>query len=170
MKNRSLYDQENHAYYVTFSCYKRRRFLDNIFAERIVVSVLGAQLARQNGKCAGFVIMPDHVHAIIWFLQVNQLSPFMKQWKRLSSFQIKKKLMTYQKSYLSEFNEADPIWQAGYYSYNIYSPKKLTEKLNYIHANPVRLRLVDKPSDWLYSSARYYAAGRTVGIPIELPE
>ena len=74
MKYRSLYDQENHAYYVTFSCYKRWRFLDNIFAERIVVSVLGAQLARQNGKCAGFVIMPDHVHAIIWFLQVNQLS------------------------------------------------------------------------------------------------
>jgi hypothetical protein len=34
------------------------------------------------------------------------------------------------------------------------------EKLNYIHMNPVRQEFVDKPEDYLYSSARDYCGGK----------
>ena len=53
-----------------------------------------------------------------------------------------------------------------YYAFQIYSRQKLEENLNYIHQNPVRAGLVDHAADWRWSSARYYEAGRTVGVPI----
>ena len=37
--------------------------------------------------------------------------------------------------------------------FNVYSEAKATEKLNYMHNNPVRAGLVNEPADWLYGSA-----------------
>jgi hypothetical protein len=34
--------------------------------------------------------------------------------------------------------------------------------IDYIHNNPVRLGLVDHPTDWPWSSARFYAGGKDV--------
>ena len=39
----------------------------------------------------------------------------------------------------------------------IYSNKFIDQKTNYIHDNPVRAGIVEKPEDYLYSSARNYA-------------
>ncbi|MBW2061217.1 MAG: transposase [Deltaproteobacteria bacterium] len=78
MPKRQVYDKEGHAHYITFSCYKRRRLLIDDMAKRIVIGVLNSELDKQNGKCAGFVVMPDHIHAILWFSEPDQLSKFMK--------------------------------------------------------------------------------------------
>src|SRR5262245_51801188 len=85
MAKRRIYDRERHAHFVTYSCYRRRRLLDEDAAKRIVLGTLNAQLRRLAGRCAGFVLMPNHVHAIVWFPEQGQLSEFMKQWKRTSS-------------------------------------------------------------------------------------
>jgi hypothetical protein len=39
----------------------------------------------------------------------------------------------------------------------IYSQKFIEQKLDYIHANPVKAGIVKKPEEYLYSSARNYA-------------
>jgi REP-associated tyrosine transposase len=39
---------------------------------------------------------------------------------------------------------------------NIWSERKRLEKLNYMHANPVKRRLVSQPGDWPWSSWRFY--------------
>ena len=85
MGSRAIYDDELHAHFVTFSCYRRRRLLDDDAAKRVVLGVLNSQLAGRKASCVGFVVMPDHVHAIVWFPIPGQLSVFMQQWKRLSS-------------------------------------------------------------------------------------
>ena len=92
---RKLFDSENHAYFVTFSCYRRRKILDHDRAKQIVIHYLVAQLNNQSGTCTGFVIMPDHVHAIIHFQKAGLLSIFMNQWKRRSSMQLKKFFRTH---------------------------------------------------------------------------
>ena len=43
------------------------------------------------------------------------------------------------------------------------------EKLEYIHANPVRAKLTDKPEQWKHSSARYYILSKSVGLPLDIP-
>ena len=48
------------------------------------------------------------------------------------------------------------FWQDGNYVETIHSYDFYKEKLNYIHMNPVRQEIVEKPEDYLYSSARDY--------------
>jgi len=163
---RKTYDSENHAYFVTFSCYRRRKFLNDDRAKRIAVHFLSAQLKNQNGTCAGFVIMPDHVHAIVHFKEPDILSTFMNQWKRRSSIQIKKLYRTFFTAYNKEIDLSDPVWQAKYYVFNIYSEPKAGEKLTYMHNNPVKSGLVNCPEGWIYSSARWYTLSKPVGVPI----
>jgi len=45
---------------------------------------------------------------------------------------------------------------------NVYSRKKLREKLDYMHANPVVERLVSHPKDWPWSSWSFYARGEGI--------
>ncbi len=48
------------------------------------------------------------------------------------------------------------VWQRKFYDMNIWSEKKRLEKLNYMHQNPVKRRLVEKQGDWPWSSWRFY--------------
>jgi len=48
------------------------------------------------------------------------------------------------------------VWQEGFHPQAITAEDMLRQKLEYIHYNPVRIGLVDRPEDWRYSSARNY--------------
>jgi putative transposase len=130
--------------------------LDHDEAKQIVFDLLRDQLRKQQGRCKGFVIMPDHVHAVVWFPQSYQVSYFMKQWKQRTSFQIKRFLRTVLSRFADSLDPRDPIWQSGYYDFNIYSERKLLEKLLYMHSNPVKAGLASCPGDWKFSSAGFY--------------
>ena len=170
MSKRRIHDDELHAHFITFSCYRRRRLLDHDGGKRILLGVLNSQLDRRDATCAGFVVMPDHVHAIVWFAETGQLSEFMKQWKRLSSFGVKRFLHEQLSSYSESIYLTEPVWQPKYYSFNLYSREKTLEKLQYMHENPVRAGLVRQPTDWPWSSARHYEQGKSVGVPISWVE
>ena len=61
------------------------------------------------------------------------------------------------------------FWQERYYDFNVRTPKKKIEKLRYIHRNPVKRGLVEKPEDWPWSSFRNYATGEEGTVEIESP-
>jgi putative transposase len=128
--------------------------------------VLNAELTAHETRCIGFVVMPDHVHAILWFPQSNELSRFMHAWKRKSSFHTRNWSREHAANYFAKFGEGIRFWQPKYYPFEIYSSTKLEEKLNYMHENPVRAGLVARAVDWPWSSARWYLNGQSVGVPI----
>jgi REP-associated tyrosine transposase len=41
-------------------------------------------------------------------------------------------------------------------SLNLWSSKKINEKLDYMHNNPVVRKLVNQPGDWPWPSWRFY--------------
>ena len=129
--------------------------------------MLAGELAGHEGVCSGFVVMPDHVHAIVWFPVPKRLSRFMKQWKQKSSVKLKKFLRGQLPQYAGTFDTKQPVWQARYYPFNLYTEKKAEEKLDYMHFNPVRAGLVAQPCDWMWSSARFFEQGKPVGVPLE---
>jgi REP element-mobilizing transposase RayT len=51
------------------------------------------------------------------------------------------------------------FWQRRYYDCNVYTRAKLREKLEYMHANPVKEKLVAHPREWPWSSWSSYATG-----------
>jgi putative transposase len=144
------HDTPNHAHFVKFSCYHRRRMLD-----------------KYAGICSEFVVMPDHVHLIVWFGKSGELSRFMKSWKQTSSMKLKKMLRGVAPRFASKIPPADPFWQPKYYLFNWYSQKKAEEKLDYMHNNPVTAGLVEGVVDWKWSSARHFLLGESSVVPLE---
>ena len=57
------------------------------------------------------------------------------------------------------WEEEEHFWQKRYYDFNVWSGRKFAEKLHYMHMNPVRRGLVDRPELWAWSSYRAYAFG-----------
>jgi len=55
----------------------------------------------------------------------------------------------------------------AYYDFNVFSWEKWTEKLRYIHRNPVTRGLVAAPEDWKWSSYRHWLTGTRGRVEIE---
>lgn len=49
------------------------------------------------------------------------------------------------------------VWQVGYHAEHIYSYSFINKKIEYIHNNPVKEKIVSFPEDYYFSSARNYA-------------
>ena len=169
MSKRRIHSEGTYAHFVTFSCFNRRKLLEPDVCKKIVIGVLANQLKSQNGICVGFVVMPNHVHALVWFPDERQISLTMNKWKELSSRNISAVYEAQFHSYASMMTDTSTVWQSRYYDFNIHSNEKLHEKLQYIHNNPVRARLANDMCDWPWSSARWYFRGQSVGIPISWP-
>jgi putative transposase len=167
MAKRRIFDTENHAQFVTFSCSGRRRLLDHPRMRDEFVAITAEKLVEHGGVCCGFVVMPNHVHAIVWFRAAGMLSAFMKGWKQTTSIRLKKVLRGVSSTYAAKIPPTDPFWQPKYYPFNLYNSGKAREKLDYMHWNPVRAGFVASPCDWRWSSAAFYESGTDVGIPLE---
>jgi putative transposase len=154
---------------VTFSCYRRRRLLDDDQAKGVVIHFLAVQLTNQQRSCLGFVVMPDHVLALVWFGGKARLNLFTNQWKRRSSMQLKQLYRDCLPAYSATVDLHGPMWQPKYYVFNVYSERKAKEKLDYMHNNPVKSGLVQHAQDWPYGSVRWYLMRKSVGVPISYP-
>ena len=58
--------------------------------------------------------------------------------------------------------QAPLVWgtrQKRFYDFNVWSGRKVGEKLEYMHQNPVKRGLVESPELWAWSSYRAYALG-----------
>lgn len=163
---RQIVDDQLYAHFIIFGVDRRRKLLDPDHPKRILLGVLNGELDQHSAKCVGFVIMPDHVHAIIWFPQLGQLSGFMHGWKRKSSFHIREWYRREATHYQAISGETDRFWTPKYHSFEIFERAKLEEKLRYMHENPVRQGLVQCAADWKWSSARWYERRQSVGVPI----
>ncbi len=100
--------------------------------------------------------MPEHVHSLVHLNEQGQLSIFMNQWKRRSSIGLKRLYRGVLSAYEDRVDLSGPVWQPKYYVVNAFSEIKAKEKLDYMHNNPVKARLVDNPVAWPHSSARWY--------------
>jgi putative transposase len=167
---RRIVDDRLYAHFLTFSVFRRRRLLDHDQPKRVLLGVLDDELQQHQASGVGFVVMPDHVHAIVWFARTGRLSRFLHGWKRKSSFQIRGWYRRRAARYFEEFAEGDRFWQAKYYWFEVYGKSKLEEKLQYMHENPVRAGLVEWATDWKWSPARCYESRRSVGVPIRWVE
>jgi len=166
---KECFDNQGWAQFVTFSCFKRRRLLNQDRSKQVVLGVLTSEMTKRQVACLGFVVMPNHMHAILQFKNGGQLPLLMKQWKQRSSVGIKRLFANGLRAYADAINPSEPVWQAGYFALAIHHPDKAKEKVIYLHNNPVRAGIAPSPTAWRYSSAPWYENGRSVGVPISWP-
>lgn len=90
----------------------------------------------------GFVIMSDHLHWAFALRESYTINNIVRRYKNFTAKEIRK-----------EINSGTKIWQKGYYDHLLRDLRDFKVKLTYMHNNPVRKGLVDKPKDYLYSTA-----------------
>ena len=106
--------------------------------------------------------MPEHVHLLISEPEHASPSAVLQVLKQKVSRSLRARRRNSSPaqlslSFASGPMEAPAFWQRRFYDFNVWSGKKLKEKLDYIHANPVQRRLVAHPKDWPWSSWAHYA-------------
>ncbi len=116
----------------------------------------------------GYVIMSNHIHMIVQASD-GELSNLLRDFKKFTAKTILDKIQTEPESrrewMLERFAKATEshsrntnyqFWKYGNHPEEIYTEKFMWSKLDYIHLNPVRARIVAKASDYIYSSASNY--------------
>jgi putative transposase len=98
--------------------------------------------------------MPEHVHLLVNEPQKDSLATAIQVLKQTTSKALK-------------HADDTQFWQRRYYDFNVWTHEKRIEKLRYVHRNPVKRGLVEKPEDWLWSSFRHYATGVKGTVEIE---
>ena len=112
---------------------------------------LEAMRLRYDFVVAGYVVMPEPVHLLVSEPKRAFLGKALQALKLSVSVQSKQR----------------PFWQARYYDFNVFTPHKRSEKILYMHNNPVTRGLVAEPGDWAWSSYRHYATGDRCIVEIE---
>ena len=110
---------------------------------------------KYNALIAGYVLMPTHIHVVI-FIEGSKLSAFMRDFKKFIAQKVVKDLR----------GNSSSVWMPRYDRVVIYTDKVLRDKLNYIHNNPVESGLVQNAEDWQWSSAGDYATDTEGIIPV----
>lgn len=147
-------------HFITFSCYERRALLESKQAKAAFVKILGEVRVRYGFRLAGYVLMPDHVHLVISESPNRTPAKVIQVLKQRVSRALRGKERSEQRQFSLPFSgelaERRRFWQRRYYDFNVYSEKKLREKLQYMHMNPVKRKLVAHPGEWPWSSWSFY--------------
>jgi len=162
----------SNSHFVTFGCAGRRRLLNTTRSRQIVISVLGDLVDRDRVRVCGFVVMPDHVHAILWYPEGDgNHSKVMQTWKRLSSHYLTAYYQRVSPETVSlldrSYRGTVKIWTPRFHDFTLFNPDKAREKLTYMHQNPVKWGLAGAPEEYRWSSAPWYVQGRSVGVTID---
>ncbi len=141
------------------------------YAEIIVDSLAFCQAAK-GLIIHAYVIMPSHLHLIVSH-QGKGLSNVLRDFKQFTSRSIVKAIHAEPESrrewLIDHFATAASLnpkvrhaqfWRPGNHSKVCYSFNFTQQKLNYIHQNPVKARLVHEAHQYVWSSAQDYLGKR----------
>jgi putative transposase len=144
--------QENgDLHFVTFSCFHRCGYLKTPAARDLFEDALARASCRYQFDVFGYVVMPEHVHLLVSEPGKELLSVAL-QGLKLS---------------VARRARTRPFWLPRYYDFNVLTEEKRLEKLNYIHWNPMKRGLVERPEDWRWSSYHYYQTGEQGRVTIK---
>jgi REP element-mobilizing transposase RayT len=111
---------------------ERRRLTTAPLAQALLDSARFYQ-AKQRWHITLFLLMPDHLHALLSFVSDESMSKVVGDWKH---FQSRKHGIT---------------WQEGYFDHRLRDDERgeqLSAKVNYIRQNPVAAGLCRTAEEW----------------------
>jgi REP element-mobilizing transposase RayT len=131
---------------------------------QIVLDCWRYQREHEALKLYGYVILENHLHFIA---QAENLNKCVHGFKSFTARQLidylqaqhAERILT-RLRFAKRAHKTDrefQFWQEGVHAELVFSEAMMREKLDYIHANPVKRGYVRLPENWRYSSASHYA-------------
>lgn len=146
------YQTEDHDHLITISCYHRKPYLNTPAARDLFEHSLEKTRRKYLLDILAYVVMPEHVHLLVSEPDEKRLATALQALKVSVSKQ----------------SPQCPFWQIRYHDFNVFTSPKRTQKIRYIHRNPVKRGRVSNPELWRHSSYQAYLhrTQRTVQIAL----
>lgn len=97
----------------------------------------------QRYELRSWVVMPNHVHVVVWPMPGHPLSDILHSWKSFTAHEINRRLP----------EKVLPFWQGESYDHLIRNDEDLHRYCHYTTMNPVNAGLCARPEEWKWSSA-----------------
>jgi putative transposase len=160
------------SHFVTFSCYRRQPLFHNSRTYDLFLIYLERMRQHFQMRVYGYVVMPEHVHLLLSEPEKGALADALHFLKLSSTKRLRSQVSAQQK----DTNLGHPqhiqdgsFWQRRYYDRNVRNHEEFVNDLKYIHRNPVKRGLVERPEDWPWSSYRSYALHEHGLVAVETP-
>lgn len=162
---RKSYIEKGEIYFWTATINKWQHLLQKDEYKEIIVSSLKYLEVTGKIDVFAFVIMPNHIH-LIWRIKDNNGKETPQgSFLKYTAHEFKKMLRK-EGQKLSDYateaaNKDYEFWQRDSLAVRLYTREVAYQKLDYIHNNPLaeHWQLVKEPSDYKYSTARFYEQG-----------
>jgi putative transposase len=169
------YDVPGDAHFLTFSCFRRLPLFTRDRSRQWMLDAIA--LGRKKGEYDlwAYVIMPEHVHLVILPHVGVKISTILTTLKQSVSKRALLWLRQNAPQYLPRLEDRQPngmrayrFWQrGGGYDRNLRTVADIYQKIEYVHNNPVRRKLVEMAEEWLWSSCRAWQTGTDIPIAID---
>ena len=125
----------------------------------LLIDVLAASRQRLKFLLCGYVLMPDHWHALVWPRYPLLISDVLHDVKKVSAGK-----------FHARRGSQGPFWQHQFWDRFVRNEKEFGQRLEYMHFNPVRKGLVKRPQDWRWSSYNNFALDKATvaACPIQI--
>ena len=115
------------------------------------LEVLKSLNQKWPSKIVAYVLMPDHFHLICNPCD-GRIREFCRDLKSASA----KKIVQNSSLTFRETSEGQQVWQESFKAMSLWSGWMISQKIHYVHANPVKARLVKTAKDYYWSSFRSF--------------
>ena len=163
-------------HFVTCSCYQRQPLLGSGRSRDAFLRIFEQVRRKYRFEVLGYVVMPEHFHVLIGEPEIGTPSTVLQVLKQKAAQRLLPPLHK-NRNQLGLWREDEKqkngkrkkrhCFQPRFYDFNVYTRKKMIEKLGYMHRNPVRRGLVPSPELWAWSSFRAYYFGEKSVVRIE---
>ena len=170
-------------HFVTFKTHKKFPYFKEEKCCLILLEELDFYRKKLGLKIYGYVILPDHIHCLIYFehenLTISKVIQAIKGFtarrivKLYSSVGSREQLLPATRKGLDKLHFRKlkyKIWQTDFYDFNVQTSKKFWEKLEYINTNPIKHGLTNDISQYKYCSWRNYELNDHSIFKIDYPE
>lgn len=158
------------AYFITITTVGWIDVFTRLNQKYIIVNALQHCQQNKGLEIYAYCLMSSHIHLLCKATNGYILSDVIRDFKKFTSKNIIKTIINEPESrrewMLDYFQKACQhlkreqqfkVWQDGYHAEIVETNWFIKQKVNYIHNNPVKDKVVQFPEDYYFSSARNYA-------------
>ncbi len=157
------------AYFITLTTVGWIDVFTRLNQKYVITNVRHCQ-EKKGLEIDAYYLMSSHLHLLCKGTEGFILSDIMRDFKKFTSKQIVKTIQDEPESrreWMLEYFQKScehlkkeqkyKVWQGGYHAEIVESNWFIKQKINYIHNNPVKDKIVTLPENYYFSSTRNYA-------------
>ncbi|HRQ85541.1 MAG TPA: transposase [Flavobacteriales bacterium] len=180
MPVRTLQRTDGATFYCTFTCWNWLPLIER--ADAYDHGCRWMHIAKTKGcRIFGYVIMPNHVHLLIHTPEGLSINALLANAKRFLAYEIRSRLVDLEEHGLlvtlkdavrpsdAARGQVCRVFMPSLDIRGCYDEAMIQQKLDYIHANPVKGKwmLAENYLDYPHSSAAFYERGDASSAPVE---